>query len=132
MVNYENNLGIKPGVIAQLDTANYTKITWEDTVSNFGIIREGDSVILKFRFKNTGNKLLFLTDVQPFCGCTAVDYPRNAIQPGMGGAITATFNSMNRRGFIHKTIGVTANTVNRINHLLSFSGEVKDSLQRNH
>lgn len=36
--NNENNPGIKPGVIAQLDTANYTKITWEDTVSNFGII----------------------------------------------------------------------------------------------
>jgi hypothetical protein len=125
---YENNLGIEPGVIAQIDTANYTTIEWKDTVRNFGIVKEGDSVFIKFRFKNTGGKVLFLTKVQPSCGCTAADFPRNAILPGKEGEVTAAFISRGHPGFIHKTIMVTSNTSNRINQLLSFIGEVKDSL----
>ena len=126
---YENNLGIKPGVVAQIDTANYTTIEWEDTVRNFGIIKEGDSVLLRFGFKNTGDKALFLTTVQPSCGCTVVDFPQYAILPGKGGEIIATFNSRYHPGYIHKTIMVTTNTSNKIKHLLSFIGQVKDSLQ---
>ena len=126
---YKNNLGIKPGVIAQIDTANYTTIEWEDTVRNFGIIREGDKVFIKFSFKNTGSKALFLTTVQPSCGCTVADFSRNAVLPGKGGEVIANFNSKDHPGYIHKTIMVTTNTSNRVNHLLSFIGQVKDSLK---
>jgi hypothetical protein len=126
---YENDLGIQPSVIAQIDSANYTTIAWYDTSQNFGSIREGDSVFMKFKFKNTGTKALFLTSVQPSCGCTVADYPRQAITPGGGGVLTATFNSRYHPGYIHKTITVTSNTSNGINHLLSFKGQVNDSLQ---
>jgi hypothetical protein len=126
---YENKMGIHPGVIAQIDTANYTTIEWEDTVKNFGTVHEGDSVFIKFSFKNTGEKALFLTTVQPSCGCTVADFPKNAILPGKGGEVIAMFNSKDHPGYIHKTIMVTTNTSNRINHLLSFIGQVKDSFQ---
>ena len=126
---YENNLGIKPGVIAQIDTANYTRIEWEDTVRNFEEVKEGDSVFIKFRFKNTGDKILFITSVQPSCGCIVADYPQNAIQPGNGGEVTAAFYSRYHSGYIHKTITVITNTSNGINHLLSFAGQVKSSSQ---
>lgn len=129
---YENDFGIKPSVAAQIDTINYTTIKWEDTVQNFGTIKEGDSVFLKFRFKNSGDKVLFVSAVQPSCGCTIVDYPQEAIMPGKGGEIIATFNSKYHPGYIHKTIMVTTNTSNRIKQILSFIGEVKDSLNTLH
>jgi hypothetical protein len=129
---YENDLGIKPSVIAAIDTPNYTKIEWVDTAVNFGILKEGDSVFVKFRFKNTGDKALFLTEVEPSCGCTVADYPKHAILPGEGGELTATFNSRGHPGFTHKTIIVTTNTSNRIKQLLLFTGEVKDSLLLSH
>jgi len=125
---YENRLGIKPSVIAQIDTANYTTIEWEDSIRNFGIVNEGDSVFIKFRFKNTGNKALFLSAVRPSCGCTVVDFPKNAILPGKGGQVTATFTTRDHPGYIHKTIMATTNTSNSTNHILSFIGQVKDSL----
>jgi Protein of unknown function (DUF1573) len=125
---YKNDLGIEPRVIAQIDTANYTAIEWKDTVKNFGVVKEGDSVFIKFRFKNTGDKVLFVTEVLPSCGCIIADYSKEPVLPGNEGAVTATFNSRNYNGQVHKTIIVITNTSNKYRQLLSFNGEVKDSL----
>src|ERR1700704_835090 len=116
---YENNLGIDPAVVAQIDTANYTTIEWIDTVKNFGVIKAGDSVFVKFRFKNSGDGVLFLSEVLPSCGCMVASYPRQAILPGEPGEIKATFNSHGNIGFIHKEITVTSNTSNKIRQVLS-------------
>ena len=39
---YENNMGIEPSDIAQMDTANYTKILWLDTLSNISCFDGAD------------------------------------------------------------------------------------------
>ena len=129
---YENNLGIEPSVIAQIDTPNYTTIKWEDTLQNFGMAKAGDSIFVNFRFKNTGNKALFISEVYPSCGCTVADYPRQAIMPGESGELKATFNSHGIKGFVHKDITVTTNTSNKLKQLLLFTGEVRDSLPPPH
>src|SRR6478609_10345094 len=79
---YENNLGIEPSLIAQMDTANYTKILWLDTLVNIGTIKTTDTVRTQFRFKNIGDKALFIISVAPSCGCTVADYPKEPVQPG--------------------------------------------------
>ena len=121
---YENTLGIRPGSLAGLDTANYTTIQWDDTLHNFGSIIEGDSVLIKFKFKNTGKTALFILEVLPSCGCTLTDFPRNAILPGDRGIITATFTTQGHPGSVTKNIMVKTNTSNNIFHKLEFSGEV--------
>ena len=126
---YENNLGIKPGVIAQIDTANYTKISWEDTAKNFGMVKEGLNVLITYKFKNAGTKPLFLSEVHPSCGCTVTDYPQNAILPGQGGEVIATFSSSGHPGLVHKTITVISNSSNRVKQVLLLDGEVTDSLK---
>jgi len=124
---YQNVLGIKPSVVAQLDTANYTNILWIDSIKDFGTIDMGQKVEIKFRFRNTGNKPLYLTEVNPSCGCIVTDYPEKLFTPGEEGHITATFDSHNHPGFIYKTIRVTSNTVNGVNHLLLYKGQVEDT-----
>ncbi|MES1216090.1 MAG: DUF1573 domain-containing protein [Bacteroidota bacterium] len=125
---YENSLGVVPGHLAQIDTMNYTVINFADSVKDFGTVKSGEPVILKYRFKNAGKTALFISNVQPACGCTVADYPRNPILPDEEGIITATFNTKNHPGFIHKTITVTSNTSNGIKHVLLLTGQVKDSL----
>ena len=121
---YENSFGISPGSLAGIDTANYTKVQWEDTLKNFGSIHEGDSVLMNFKFKNKGKTALFILEVIPACGCTLTDYPRAAILPGEEGIITATFNSLGHPGPIKKGIMVKTNTINKMLQKLEFSGEV--------
>jgi len=124
----KNDLAINPAIIAQMDTANYTTIEWEDTVRNFGIVREGDSVFVKFKFKNSGEKALFVTAAHSSCGCATVKYSEKAVLPGENGDITAAFKNKYKPGFIHQTIIVTTNTSNKKYHTLSFEGEVADSV----
>jgi hypothetical protein len=121
---YENTLGVRPGSLAEIDTANYTRIQWEDTLKNFGSINEGDSVLIKFKFKNKGETALFILDVRPSCGCTLTDFPRNAIRPGDQGVITATFNTQGHPGNVTKSIMVKTNTKNKRVQKLEFSGDV--------
>ncbi|MGI8950608.1 MAG: DUF1573 domain-containing protein [Chitinophagaceae bacterium] len=129
---YSNNLGIKSSIVAQLDTANYTTIFWEDSVKNFGIIKSRDSILIKFNFKNTGSKPLFISEVRPSCGCTVVSYPQDLIQPGKTKTLTATFNTFSyHSGYVRKTINVVSNTKNNTHHYLIFYGEIKDSTDFN-
>lgn len=125
---YKNDLGVKPATIAQMDTANYTIIEWEDTVRNFGTVKAGDSVFVKFKFKNSGDKALFVLAAHSSCGCATVKYPEEAILPGKNSEITATFRNKYQPGFVHQTIIVTTNTLNKMYHTLSFEGQVADSL----
>jgi Protein of unknown function (DUF1573) len=121
---YANDLGIKPATVAQIDTAHYTTIEWIDSLRNFGSIKYGDSVLIKFRFRNTGSHPLFLSAVRPSCGCTVPDYSLEAIMPGEENELTANFHSIGQADTIHKTILVTSNTSNGVTHLLKIEGRI--------
>ena len=121
---YENTLGINPATLAGIDTANYTRIQWEDTFKSFNKIKEGDSARLKFKFKNTGKTALYILETIPSCGCTVADYPRGAILPGDQEVITAIFYSQREPGKVTKSIMVRTNTINKIFQKLEISGEV--------
>jgi hypothetical protein len=126
---YENKMGIQPAVLAQIDSAHYTTIEWKDTLVNFGKIKEGDSVVIKYPFKNTGKYILLITGVQSSCGCTVTSYPTQPIMPGKSDAIIAKFNSNHHPGIIHKTIWVSSNTANGVRHLLVLNGMVEEQIQ---
>lgn len=122
---YENSLGINPATLAQIDSINYTTIEWDSLVKNFGTIIYGDSVLIRFQFRNTGVHPLFLSAVRTSCGCTVPDYPKNAIMPGEENELVVNFHSIGQADSIHKTILVTSNTTNGIKHLLTIKGDVK-------
>ena len=48
--------------------------------------------------------------VQPGCGCTVADYPKQAIAPGAESEVTAEFDSKGKEGLQKKNITVFANT----------------------
>jgi hypothetical protein len=103
---------------------NFTTVQWIDSVKQVGTVTEGQKLVLKFRFKNTGNKPLVIYSVTPGCGCTVAEKPEAPIQPGQEGVITGEFDSNGRVGTLHKSIQVMANTEGTGSHLLVFEGEV--------
>ena len=108
------------------DSANYTSIQWIDsTYKDFGKIAEGQKLEVAFRFKNTGDKPLVITKVQPSCGCTVAEQPNEPVAAGKESIIKASFNSEGRTGINHKTLFVFANTKGGSETQLQFVVEVE-------
>ncbi len=101
-----------------------TDIQWIDSTKDLGKIREGQTVEVLFRFKNTGSRPLVIRSVHPGCGCTVAETPTEPIAPGAEGEIKASFNSKGRAGINHKSIDVDANTRGAQLHKLEFNVEV--------
>ena len=104
-------------------TANLAAIQFEETVHDFGNIKEGEKVEHIFKFKNTGEVPLILTGVQPSCGCTASDYTKDPVAPGGEGTISLTFDSQGKPGTVNKTATVKAN-IEGGQTIISFKGNV--------
>lgn len=113
-------------VAAAADSANFTSLQWMDSTSqNLGTIREGQSVEVSWRFKNTGTKPLIITQATASCGCTVAEKPQAPIAPGDEGVIKAKFDSQGRVGLQNKEVYVEANTSGERSHRLTFALEVQ-------
>src|SRR4051812_47876204 len=84
-------------------TSQGALITWDKPNYDFGDIRQGEKVEYTFKFHNTGNEPLMITNVTTQCGCTAPKgWPRDPIQPGDRGEITLVFDSTGKFGRVNK------------------------------
>lgn len=86
-----------------------TTVQAVDTAYNFGTIKEGEKVEYNFRFKNTGQKPLVITDAHASCGCTVPEKPEKPILPGETGILKVVFNSKGKSGHQEKNITVNSN-----------------------
>ncbi|MBE2180963.1 MAG: DUF1573 domain-containing protein [Chthoniobacterales bacterium] len=68
-----------------------------------------ESASASFRFKNTGDKSVEISDVKSSCGCTAAQSGKRIYAPGESGEVTATLNIGNRQGLQVTAITVTTN-----------------------
>lgn len=101
-----------------------TTVQLMDSVFDFGTIKEGDVVSFSYRFKNTGDKPLEVTEVTASCGCTVPEKPEQPVKPGEIGFIKVKFNSDRKPGQTHKTIAVVSNASSEFPTLL-LKGTVK-------
>ena len=88
-------------------------LVWENPEVDLHPGLSDKTAVAHFKYKNTGDKPVKITNVQPSCGCTIAEPPKDAIAPGASGEIVATFNIGNRSGEQTKTINVrTDDTAN--------------------
>lgn len=104
---------------AATSKTNGPVLTFEKNTHDFGDIFQGDQVEHVFKFTNTGNEPLIISNIQVTCGCTAPSWPKNPIPPGGKGEIKIGFNSTGKMGRQNKTVTVVSNAVNDDN-LISF------------
>ena len=88
----------------------YPKMTFAKAEHDFGTIKEGDKVTYVFKFKNSGEADLLISDAKGSCGCTVPEFPKDPIKPGQSGDIKVSFNSAGKPGQQAKTVTITANT----------------------
>ncbi len=120
--------GVTPAERRQIakDTANYTYIKWIENNINFGTIKCGDKIKLIYRFKNVGEKPLFIISASEGCKCATTEFNMDPIQPGKQGAITIHFDSKTQLDAIRKSVIIETNTFGKRFEYLVFTGRVRD------
>lgn len=87
-----------------------TKMAFSESTYDFGTATEGEKVEHIYKFKNTGNDPLIISDAKGSCGCTVPQWPKKPIAPGKSGEIKVVFDSKGKAGKQNKTVTITANT----------------------
>ena len=93
-----------------------TKIAFDESTYDFGVITDGDKVRHAFKFTNDGKEPLIISNCKGSCGCTVPQCPKDPIAPGEGGEIVIEYNSRGKsKGQPEgkpdqKFVNVTANT----------------------
>ena len=128
-LNQVSNDANKPGPSTSstpTDPEKQTTIEWLDgTNRDFGSIKQGETLNVSFRFKNTGSKPLIISNVSASCGCTVPEVPKKPYAPGETGVIKASFDSNKGQvGHNSKQVTVHAN-INPEATTLGFSVDVK-------
>ncbi len=84
-------------------------LSFKEKIYDFGNVKQGESVTHEFKFKNTGNKPLVISDVVKGCGCTTARWTPEPVLPGGEGSVWATFNSNIGYGHIMKPLHIYSN-----------------------
>lgn len=87
------------------------EIKFEKKTHNFGTFA-ADTALLhcEFKFTNTGNADLYIHQAFASCGCTAPEFPTNAIKPGESGVIKVEYNGMRKApGNMRRSITIHTN-----------------------
>jgi hypothetical protein len=87
-------------------------ITLEKSSHDFGDINQGDVVEQVFKFTNTGNQPLIISEIKTTCGCTTPIFPKNPIMPGATGEIKVGFNSAGKSNKQTKVLPIISNAAN--------------------
>jgi hypothetical protein len=99
-------------------------LTLEKDTHDFGDIFQGDVVEHTFKFTNTGNQPLLITNIQTSCGCTTPTWPRDPIMPGGKGELKVGFNSAGKMNKQTKTLPIISNSATDVS--VTFTTNVLD------
>lgn len=91
---------------------NGAVITFAEKTHDFGDIKQGEKVEYVFKFKNTGNQPLVISDVATTCACTAKHWSKEPVMPGKNGEVTVTFDSAGKQGMQNKVVTIISNASN--------------------
>ncbi len=94
------------------DMNKFPVMKFETREVDFGTHNEGEILDTVFKFTNTGEVPLVITNVKTSCGCTTPYWPKKPIQPGESDVIKVKFNTNHKPGKQTKTITIHANTKN--------------------
>ena len=91
-------------------SSKFPKLEFDKTEHDFGEIEARTQVETVFKYKNTGEAPLVITDIKSTCGCTVPkDWSREPLAAGESGQFTVKFNGSGQNK-VTKTVTVTANT----------------------
>lgn len=71
-----------------------SKLVFTDAKKNFGFVKQGKVIEMKFEFINEGNQPLVLSESKVECSCTEVILPKDPIMPKKKSFVFVKFNTL--------------------------------------
>lgn len=87
------------------------EFNFEKDLHDFGQLIDGEKVSYSFKFTNSGNAPLIITNAKGSCGCTVPNWPKEPIMSGESGVIQVNYDEK-RVGSFNKSITITSNAKN--------------------
>ena len=100
------------------------KIEFETETIDYGTIENNADGNREFKFTNTGNEPLVITNAKGSCGCTVPTWPTEAIAPGESSVIKVHY-ATNRTGAFSKSVTLISNAINAPTKVIHIKGTVK-------
>ena len=83
---------------------------YDKRIHDFGTIYEKDGKVNHtFTFTNRGKDPVTISDINAWCGCTTVRYPKEPVFPGKTAKVNITYNPDHRPGTFSKEVVVILN-----------------------
>ena len=97
-------------------------ISFESDEIDYGSIEQNADGVRVFKFTNSGDAPIVISNAKGSCGCTVPTYSKNVIAPGETGEIQVKYDT-NRIGKFTKTVTLTSNA-SEPSKVLRIKGEV--------
>jgi hypothetical protein len=85
------------------------RISFEKVIHDFGKIGQETNHLCEFKFTNTGNGILRITEVGKTCGCTPFELAKTEYAPGESGTLKVRYYSDQQSGEAAKQLYVYSN-----------------------
>ncbi len=99
------------------------ELSFETEEIDFGTVMQGENGLRAFKFTNTGDAPVVISDVKSTCGCTVASAPDAPVLPGETATIEVNYDTK-RIGKFSKAITVISNA-RESRKVLKIIGEVK-------
>lgn len=84
-------------------------IQFEETIYDFGKVEQNEKIVRNYNFRNEGEKVLIISEVNSSCKCLNISLSSKEIAPGEAGWIKVIFDTGEYQGRIGRTISVYSN-----------------------
>jgi hypothetical protein len=101
------------------------KIEFEKEVHDYGTIKQYGNGTYEFKFTNTGNEPLMISNAKGSCGCTVPEWPREPIAPGESSVIKVKYDTK-RVGPFGKSVTLQSNAANEPTKTIRIKGTVEE------
>ncbi len=84
-------------LVAAAQASDRGGLVFTDTIHDFGDIAVTSGYnTCQFEFVNESDSVIYILGALSSCGCTIPEYPREAIEPGHGGVVRVTYDTLGR------------------------------------
>ncbi len=84
-------------------------IKFTDPKKNFGFVKQGKMVEMKFELINTGNQPLIISDYKVECSCTSADLPKDPVLPKQKATVIVHFDTKTVYDRQDRTVEIISN-----------------------